>query len=100
VGNFNISGGNQLWSRQLTFWRNFSESDITGQSLPVLKSADLRVYLIITRLDKMNGDRIIAGCKRLHTNALIKNEKEKEENWKSYLAEFAYGDSLESLFSI
>jgi len=31
---------------------------------------------------------------------IVLNEKEKEENWKSYLAEFAYGDSLESLFSI
>jgi hypothetical protein len=42
----------------------------------------LRAYLIITRLEQMNGDRIIAGCKRLHTNALIKNEKEKRRKWE------------------
>jgi hypothetical protein len=28
LGNFKINGGNQHWNRQLTFWRNFRESDL------------------------------------------------------------------------
>jgi hypothetical protein len=42
----------------------------------------LRAYLIITRFDQLSGDRIIAGCKRLHTKALVKNKKEKRGKWK------------------
>jgi hypothetical protein len=33
----------------------------------------------------MSGDRIIAGCKRLHTKALIKNKEEKRRKWEKLI---------------
>jgi hypothetical protein len=30
----------------------------------------------------MSGGRIIAGYKRLHTKALVKNKKEKRRKWE------------------
>ena len=35
LGNFKISGENQHWSRQLTFWRNFPYCDLLRGSLRV-----------------------------------------------------------------
>jgi hypothetical protein len=36
----------------------------------------------------MSGGRIIAGYKRLHTKALVKIKRKKEEYGKSYLSEY------------
>jgi hypothetical protein len=55
---------------------------------PFLRVLVLCAALIITRLVIMNGGRIIAGCKRLHTKDLIKNKKKKKKMGKAIYLNF------------
>ena len=42
----------------------------------------------------MSGGRIIAGYKRLHTKALVKNKKEKRRKWEKLFIWILYNNSL------